>query len=78
MLMSLLKTARASVLAAGLFGAAMGLLNRGVHAEETPAPAGAKPLIDADFSRGDFAALGWKALGDWDVFTHPPATGFGE
>ena len=32
----------------------------------------AQTLIDADFSRGDFARLGWKATGDWDVFSHPP------
>src|SRR5579859_4334392 len=28
-------------------------------------------LIDSDFSKGDFAALGWKATGGWDVFTYP-------
>ncbi len=28
-------------------------------------------MIDTDFSKGSFAALGWKASGDWDVFTHP-------
>jgi hypothetical protein len=80
MLMSLLKWARALVLAAGLLGAALGLLNCRIDAEEapakkaTPAPAPTKPLIDTDFSKGDFAALGWKAMGDWDIFTHPPAT----
>ena len=31
----------------------------------------AEPVIDADFSKGDFAALGWKAKGSWDIFTHP-------
>jgi hypothetical protein len=31
----------------------------------------AETLIDADFSRGDFAALGWKAKGDWAVVTYP-------
>ena len=30
----------------------------------------AQTVIDADFSKGDFAALGWKARGDWDVFTY--------
>lgn len=33
----------------------------------------AQALIDADCSRGDFAALGWKADGDWDVYTYPAA-----
>lgn len=27
--------------------------------------------IDANFSRGDFASLGWQAKGDWDVFQYP-------
>jgi hypothetical protein len=30
----------------------------------------AQTIIDADFSKGDFAALGWKAKGDWDVFVY--------
>ena len=29
------------------------------------------PIIDADFARGDFRALGWKVTGDWDVFRYP-------
>ena len=28
-------------------------------------------LVDSDFFKGDFAALGWKARGDWDIFTYP-------
>jgi hypothetical protein len=32
----------------------------------------AKPLVDADFSKGNFAALGWEPNGDWDIFTPPP------
>ena len=28
-------------------------------------------VINSDFSRGDFAALGWKAKGNWDVFRFP-------
>src|SRR5258708_6545719 len=31
----------------------------------------AQTVIDADFSKGDFAALGWKAEGAWNVFTYP-------
>ena len=31
----------------------------------------AETLIDADFSRGGFAALGWQGEGDWDIFTLP-------
>ena len=31
----------------------------------------AQTVIDADFSKGSFAALGWKAKGDWDVFQYP-------
>src|SRR4051794_9227440 len=74
-----LKTVVASVLAAGMFGAGAGVLSRGTQAEGALAEkarvsAEAQPLIDADFSTGDFAALGWKAEGGWDVFTHPPKT----
>jgi hypothetical protein len=28
-------------------------------------------IIDSDFSRGNFDALGWKVQGDWDVFQYP-------
>lgn len=28
-------------------------------------------VINSDFSQGDFAALGWKAQGEWDVFRYP-------
>ncbi|MCY2991486.1 MAG: hypothetical protein NTY19_26965 [Planctomycetota bacterium] len=28
-------------------------------------------VIKSDFSQGDFAALGWKAKGEWDVFQYP-------
>ena len=31
----------------------------------------AQAVINADFSKGDFAALGWKVKGDWDVFRYP-------
>jgi hypothetical protein len=31
----------------------------------------AQTIIDADFSRASFATLGWKAQGDWDIFTYP-------
>ena len=31
----------------------------------------AQTVVDSDFSKGDFAALGWKAKGDWDVFRYP-------
>jgi hypothetical protein len=34
----------------------------------------AQTVIDADFSRGGIAALGWEAKGDWDVFTYPKET----
>jgi hypothetical protein len=27
-------------------------------------------VIDSDFAKGDFAALGWKVKGDWDVFQY--------
>ncbi len=36
-----------------------------------PTRASAQSIIDADFAKGDFAALGWKAQGDWDVFRYP-------
>jgi hypothetical protein len=31
----------------------------------------AQTVVDADFSKSNFAALGWKAKGDWDVFQYP-------
>jgi hypothetical protein len=31
----------------------------------------AQTVVDADFSKGDFKTLGWKAKGDWDVFLCP-------
>ncbi len=31
----------------------------------------AQSIVDSDFSKGDFAALGWKADGAWDVFMYP-------
>ena len=31
----------------------------------------AQTIVDSDFSKGSFAALGWKAKGDWDVFVYP-------
>ncbi len=31
----------------------------------------AQTVIESDFSKGSFAALGWKAKGDWDVFMYP-------
>jgi hypothetical protein len=36
-----------------------------------PAPGRAQAVIRSDFSRGSFAALGWKAQGAWDIFTYP-------
>ncbi len=31
----------------------------------------AQTIVDSDFSTGDFAALGWKVKGAWDVFRYP-------
>src|ERR1700694_3410494 len=31
----------------------------------------AQTVVNADFSKGGFAALDWRANGDWDVFTYP-------
>ena len=31
----------------------------------------AQTIVNANFSQGDFAALGWKVDGAWDVFTYP-------
>jgi hypothetical protein len=31
----------------------------------------AQTLIDSNFSRGNFATLGWQVKGDWDVFRYP-------
>ncbi len=30
----------------------------------------ADKIVDSDFAKGDFATLGWKADGAWDVFTY--------
>jgi hypothetical protein len=43
-----------------------------VAASFIPTACLAQTLIDSDFSKGDFTALGWKAKGDWDVFKYPP------
>ncbi len=37
----------------------------------SPAAGFGQAVIDADFAKGDFAALGWKVKGDWDVFRYP-------
>ena len=34
-------------------------------------PSSAETIVDSDFSQGDFASLGWQAIGDWDVFLYP-------
>ncbi|HEY2253411.1 MAG TPA: hypothetical protein VGH74_20195, partial [Planctomycetaceae bacterium] len=39
--------------------------------EQTGSRTGGQTVVDADFSKGDFAAFGWKAKGNWDVFTYP-------
>src|SRR5271156_3877099 len=31
----------------------------------------AQTVVNSDFAKGDFAALGWKAKGDWDIFRYP-------
>jgi hypothetical protein len=36
-----------------------------------PTSCQAQTVIDSDFSKGDFTALGWKVKGDWDVFKYP-------
>jgi hypothetical protein len=73
-----IKLARASFLTAMLIAGTPGTPDRRVFAEEVPAkkdsPAAMKPLVDSDFSRGGFAALGWKPAGDWDVFEPAVAT----
>jgi hypothetical protein len=38
---------------------------------QLPRTAPARAIIDVDFSRGDFAALGWEVKGAWDVFRYP-------
>lgn len=35
-----------------------------------PTTCSAQTVINADFSKGDFAVLGWRAKGDWDVFRY--------
>lgn len=35
----------------------------------------AQAVVEADFSKGDFAALGWKVEGDWDVIEYPTPDG---
>lgn len=38
-----------------------------------PAMVQAETLVDVDFGKGDFATLGWKADGAWDIFNYPNA-----
>jgi hypothetical protein len=70
MLMSSLKTKVAPVLL-------VSLLAVGARAEPKPVPKAAparaetRVVIDADFSKGDFTALGWKRKGAWDRFAYP-------
>ena len=33
--------------------------------------AGARPVVDSDFSKAEFAGDGWTVAGGWDVFTYP-------
>jgi hypothetical protein len=74
------RTTVAAVVVASVLGAGAALPNSGALAAEKPAkqtaPARTQPrtIIDSDFSRGNFAALGWKAKGAWDVFTYPKKT----
>jgi len=35
------------------------------------AAAGGESIVDSDFAKGDFAALGWKVDGAWDLFAYP-------
>jgi hypothetical protein len=35
--------------------------------------AGGEPMVDSDFAQGDFAALGWKVDGAWDLYAYPAA-----
>jgi hypothetical protein len=37
----------------------------------SPATIQAAPLVETDFARGDFKALGWEAAGEWDVVRYP-------
>lgn len=50
----------------GSFAAALVILMA-----QLPSIGQAQTVIDSDFSKGDFAKLGWKADGAWDVFTYP-------
>jgi hypothetical protein len=74
------KTLAAAILVAGVLGAAA-LPDDGARAEDRPAEkttlegAGKRAVIDADFSRGGFAAGGWTVKGAWDVFTYPVKAG---
>lgn len=36
-----------------------------------PAVGGAQTLVDSDFSRGDFAGLGWQVNGAWEIVRYP-------
>ncbi len=61
-----------AALAVGVLGS--GLLGGRPAEKKAPARAETGLVIDSDFSKGGFAALGWEARGAWDVFTHPPKT----
>jgi len=57
-----------SVAVSGVMVAAAVLSGSPARAEQGPAT---QTILAADFSKGDFAALGWEAKGDWDVYTYP-------
>jgi hypothetical protein len=59
-----------SVLGAALVGHRAQAGEKAVK-KTAPARAEEQTVIDSDFSKGDFAALGWKVKGDWSLFTYP-------
>ena len=60
-----------SVMRLGLITKLMALVGLFAFAGLIPATCVAQTIVDSDFSKGDFAALGWKAEGAWDVFMYP-------
>ena len=38
-----------------------------------PSATSAQTIVDSDFSKGDFAKLGWTVNGAWDVYKYPEA-----
>ncbi len=70
---SRLKAVLTPVLLAALLGTATALpdCEAGAEPAQKTAPADGRTVFASDFSKGNFAALGWQVKGAWDIFSYP-------